>query len=91
MKYLICYDITETPIRTKVAKYLESFAFRIQYSIFMCENTEKAMTEISHHLTVLTRGSSRKMVLIVPLCRSCESKMKTIGKAIESETYCIIA
>lgn len=91
MRYLICYDITETKIRTKVAKYLESFAFRIQYSVFMCENTEKGMTEVSKHLAALTRRSEKKMILIVPLCKTCESRIKTIGTAIENASYCIIA
>ena len=91
MRYLICYDIADTKLRTKVAKYLEGFAFRIQYSVFMCENTEKGMAEVHKRLIVLTHDASKKTILIVPLCRSCESKMKTIGTAIESETYCIIA
>ena len=34
MRYLICYDIADTKLRTKVAKYLEGFAFRIQYRAF---------------------------------------------------------
>ncbi|WP_444319180.1 CRISPR-associated endonuclease Cas2 [Megasphaera massiliensis] len=91
MRYLICYDIADTKLRTKVAKYLEGFAFRIQYSVFMCENTEKGMAEVHKRLIALTHDASKKTILIVPLCRSCESKMKTIGTAIESETYCIIA
>ncbi|MDU3113586.1 MAG: CRISPR-associated endonuclease Cas2 [Megasphaera sp.] len=52
MRYLICYDIADTKLRTKVAKYLEGFAFRIQYSVFMCENTEKGMAEVYKRLIV---------------------------------------
>lgn len=90
MRYLICYDIAETKIRTRVAKYLENFAFRIQYSVFMCENTEKGIIEVNTRLVALTRTSSKKMILIVPLCKNCERRMLTIGTAIENASYCII-
>ena len=34
--YLICYDIAEDPKRlSRVARYLEKFAFRVQYSVFV--------------------------------------------------------
>jgi CRISPR-associated protein Cas2 len=34
--YLICYDIAEDPKRlNRVARYLEKFAFRVQYSVFV--------------------------------------------------------
>ena len=91
MRYLICYDISDDKVRLKVAKYLESFAFRIQYSVFMCDNSEQGMAEVSKHLHRLTKKVPRKMILIAPLCKSCESKVRTIGTAIESMTYCYIA
>ena len=31
MKYLICYDIPETKMRTKIVKYLQKFSYRLQY------------------------------------------------------------
>lgn len=34
--YLICYDIAEDPKRlARVARYLEKFAWRVQYSVFV--------------------------------------------------------
>jgi CRISPR-associated protein Cas2 len=34
--YLICYDIAEDPKRLRrVARYLEKYAFRVQYSVFV--------------------------------------------------------
>ena len=34
--YLICYDIAEDPKRlNRVARYLEKFACRVQYSVFV--------------------------------------------------------
>ena len=38
MQYLISYDISDTKIRNKVVKYLESFCYRVQYSVFFCSH-----------------------------------------------------
>lgn len=37
MKYLICYDVSSDKCRRRIAKYLESFAYRMQYSVFMAQ------------------------------------------------------
>ena len=41
MKYIIAYDIPETKIRSKIAKYLEGVAYRIQFSVFMGDFSRK--------------------------------------------------
>ena len=35
--YVISYDISENKIRNKVAKILEGYGKRIQYSVFECD------------------------------------------------------
>lgn len=91
MQYLICYDISENKIRNKVMKYLESFAWRVQYSVFSCENTEKRMVKVKQKLLELTAKSEKCMILIVPMCRSCQSKTWQKGEPLESAPRCIIA
>lgn len=44
MKFYICYDITADKIRDKVVTYLETFAHRIQYSVFYCSLDEDQVT-----------------------------------------------
>jgi CRISPR-associated protein Cas2 len=39
--YLICYDIADPKRLSKVAKFLEKEAFRVQYSIFLLKNCNK--------------------------------------------------
>ena len=41
MKYIICYDIKEDRIRSRIVKYLEEHAFRIQFSVFSCKCNSK--------------------------------------------------
>lgn len=51
--YLICYDIAEDPKRlSRVARYLEKFAFRVQYSVFVGSFFE-------HSLAGVLRGLER--------------------------------
>ena len=38
--YVISYDISENKIRNKVAKILEGYGKRIQYSVFECDIDE---------------------------------------------------
>ena len=41
-EYLVCYDISDEKRLAKLAKYLEKFALRVQYSVFLykADNTE---------------------------------------------------
>ncbi len=51
--YLICYDIAEDPKRlSRVARYLEKFAWRVQYSVFVGSFFE-------HSLEGVLRGLER--------------------------------
>lgn len=91
MQYLICYDIKEDKIRNKVMRYLESFAWRVQYSVFSCENTEKRMIKVKQRILELTAKSEKCMILIVPMCGSCQAKTWQKGEPLESAPRCIIA
>ncbi|QNH54167.1 CRISPR-associated endonuclease Cas2 [Selenomonas timonae] len=51
MKYIICYDIKEDRIRTRVVKYLEARALRVQYSVFTCHATAAQMNDMREELT----------------------------------------
>lgn len=45
--YLICYDIAEDPKRLgRVARYLEKFAFRVQYSVFVGSFFEQSLAGV---------------------------------------------
>ena len=91
MQYLICYDIREDKIRTRVMKYLESIGWRVQYSVFSCETTEKRMVAIKQKLLDLTEKSEKCMILVTPICRSCQAKSWAKGEPMESAPCCIVA
>ena len=58
--YLICYDIAEQKIRNRLVKFLESFSWRVQESVFLCESIPMKEQELEAALLALTGRSSRR-------------------------------
>jgi len=51
MRYLICYDIPDNKTRDNIVKYLERFAWRVQYSVFSCRlETERATSSLERFI-----------------------------------------
>lgn len=85
MKYLICYDITEDAIRAKVVRYLEEFAYRLQYSVFNCNLDAKAADIVWQDLLAIVAESKDGSILMTPLCKACEKNLRLSGKPLEEE------
>ena len=85
MRYLICYDIPEDDVRGKIVRYLEEFAFRLQYSVFSCNADAKTAALIWQDLLQIVAESDRGSVLMSPLCKSCEKNLRLSGKPLEEE------
>lgn len=90
MKYYICYDISEDKIRSNVVAYLETFAHRIQYSVFSCALSEKAAAEVRRELMRITQESETRLLLMIPVCKSCEGKTWMKGTPLESAEKCVV-
>lgn len=67
MQYLISYDISDTKIRYKVVKYLESFCYRIQYSVFLCSHVRIHIETIIKQLEKLTGNDMTKRLLVISI------------------------
>ena len=86
MKYLISYDIADDGLRTQIAKYLEDFASRLQYSVFVCDmERERADAVWKQLLKMSANDAERGLVLMTPLCKTCVKGMKIKGNLLESE------
>lgn len=90
MKYIICYDIKEDRIRTRVVKYLEARALRVQYSVFTCRATSAQMNEIREELLCITKTANHPLLLVAPICRACEQGMWMHGKPLEEDVPFLI-
>ena len=44
--YLICYDITEPRRLNRVARFLKKYAFRVQYSVFAAQLSQRQLRRV---------------------------------------------
>lgn len=82
MTYLISYDIEIDKIRTKLAKILEGYGVRVQYSVFECKLTERRFHKLYQEIFELVEGETEGSVRFYTICKNCEGKIVTIGKPI---------
>ena len=78
MRYVICYDTPSQRRRNRIAKRLESFGFRVQYSVFEADLTREMRRELLDSLRmVLETGEDN--VRLYPVCESCAAKIRVVG------------
>ncbi|MBQ7724406.1 MAG: CRISPR-associated endonuclease Cas2 [Lachnospiraceae bacterium] len=77
--YLVSYDIEKTKIRNKIAKTLENYGERVQYSVFECRITAKQLDELYAKLAKIMSGKTEGNIRFYNLCKNCEEKIATIG------------
>ena len=71
MKYIICYDIKENAIRARVVKCLETWALRIQFSVFSGNFSTAEVRAVQEELLHIVKAADRPLLLIVPVCKAC--------------------
>lgn len=71
--HLISYDIRDPKRLRKVAKILEGFGTRIQYSIFRCRLDREALEKLRWELN--REMETEDSLLVMPLCSQCASKV----------------
>lgn len=92
MFYLVAYDITDDQRRTKVAKILEDFGDRVQYSVFemeleRSEQLDEMRSRLEQVLDPQTDG-----VRIYLLCQGCRAKIVILGQGAvykDEEVYVV--
>lgn len=91
MMYFICYDITEPKRLKTVAKTLENFGLRVQYSFFQCEMNRNIMEDLRDKLLMIINPKEDSL-RIYPICEDCLKKVDNIGKGniFEPVTYQIL-
>jgi CRISPR-associated protein Cas2 len=67
--YLVCYDIRNDKRLRKVAKHLEGYGTRLQYSVFRCYLSRQQLEQLRWELTQKTAAEDD--VLFMPLCSRC--------------------
>ena len=77
--YLISYDITDNKVRRKVAKTLEGYGIRVQFSVFECDISKARFNLLYKELVEIMRDEEEGNIRFYDLCANCVTKTKTIG------------
>ena len=77
--YVISYDIEKDKTRNKIAKTLENYGQRVQYSVFECHIKSKQLDELYSKLAKLMTDEEEGNIRIYTICANCEAKIATIG------------
>ena len=85
--YIISYDITSNMIRRRIAKELENYGIRVQYSVFECNVDKARLKEVYTKMVHLMEGVEEGSIRVYELCQNCERKTYVIGTDNRNEKY----
>ena len=90
--FIISYDISKDKVRNKIAKLMEGYGRRVQYSVFECDLSKKQYTELYGKLAVLMESEEEGNIRIYDICANCSRKLAVIGvrKRMEGEEEVIV-
>jgi len=88
---LISYDISNDKIRTKFAKYLSKFGFRLQYSVFEITNSESVLKNIETEIknVYMKTFTEEDSVIIFNMSATCTKTCYGYAKNEEKDVFVI--
>ena len=88
---LISYDISNDKVRTKFAKYLSKFGFRLQYSFFEITNSDTVLANIENEIknVYMKAFTEEDSVIIFNLSASCKKTCYGYAKNEEKDIFII--
>ena len=79
MFIVVSYDIASDKRRGKIARTMENYGKRVQYSVFECNLEEDLMRKMEKELTRVY-NPEEDTIRIYILCKTCLSKIKVLGR-----------
>jgi CRISPR-associated protein Cas2 len=80
MRIVISYDISDDKRRRKVAKIMEGYGYRVQYSVFECDLEPKKLAELKKRLKPLVKAAQGESIRFYPLYTECADNAQVLGK-----------
>ena len=81
--YVVCYDISNDRVRTKIEKVLSGYGMRVQFSVFECILTAMEKEELVRELKKIFNNPKVNVVVdsicIYRICEACKAKTERIG------------
>ena len=82
MKYVVCYDVSDDGIRTRVSKVLEGLGERVQESVFECRLTDGQRAEALTALASALEDTKNGNIRVYRTCERCEEAALGIGSIV---------
>jgi len=89
---IICYDISNNKRRTRIAKILEDYGIRVQYSVFECVLSNTLLDELKMRIMDFVEEEDKDKVHFYYLCNNCVNKIEIWGgeEREEEEVDCYV-
>ena len=79
MRVLISYDISDDKRRREVAKIMEGYGYRVQYSVFECDLKRQQMKALQKALRPHVKARQGDSIRFYPLPADAVDKIQVIG------------
>ena len=88
---LISYDISCDKTRTKFAKFLSKFGFRLQYSVFEINNSDAVLRNIETEIknTYVKSFTEEDSIIIFNMAETCKRTCYGYAKNEDKEVFVI--
>lgn len=88
---LISYDISNDRIRTKFAKFLLKFGFRLQFSVFEIHNSDAVLSNIINEIqnVYMKLFTEEDSVIIFELSATCKKTCYGYAKNEETDVFVV--
>lgn len=79
---LVSYDISNDKVRTKFAKFLSKFGFRLQYSVFEIHNSDAVLKNIENEIenVYMKAFTEEDSVILFDLSATCKKRATAMQK-----------
>ncbi len=84
MFIVVTYDIVDDKRRTRIAKTMEDYGTRVQYSVFECILEKELLSEMINALTAHINHEEDSIRFYI-LCKGCITSVKMLGKGVLTE------
>ena len=91
MLVVVSYDIPDDRRRLRLAKVLEGYGERVQYSVFECNLTARQYDELRKEVVEVI-NNREDSVRVYHLCRACRESVEVIGcgEVAQEERFFIV-
>jgi CRISPR-associated protein Cas2 len=91
MFIVVSYDIPDNKRRSRVAKTLEGYGYRVQKSVFECELTPALYEKMKKRLEKRV-NPEEDSVRYYPLCRTCLGKISIsgVGEVMREKAFFVV-